>query len=410
MTRPALGLVTVLAVGALIVPSCRNSGDAGRAGGAAGHEADGIRLVTDMRGTTVRVPAALTRVATINDGFVESVMTRLGTIRTLVAVGSSAQQRTWSYTYPAADGTAFAVTNGMGTMRALHPWIADIPCASWTSGDPINIETIAAAKPQLVILRIGDCTVGTSSENVERLTGVLDAMGIPVVVLRSPTDYRGQGIETLRREIDVLGEVFGREDEAARLAQDLDAAEAAIRSRLVGAAARRPRTLYLGLAPTAREAGGAAYVWGTESAESWMIEQIVGAENAYRGTGSRVLLNAEQILALDPDVVFLPTSAGYHPPRELAESPYFAELQRLRAVREGRVYALPWTPMNCARRLEYPIDLLIMAKGAYPELFRDIAVHEWVLDFYRRTYGIDDAQARALRRTQWLEWTEEQGF
>ena len=72
-------------------------------------------------------------------------------------------------------------------------------------------------------------------------------------------------------------------------------------------------------------------------------------------------------------------------------------------MRERRVYALPWTPDNCARRLEYPIDLLIMAKGACPDRFRDIAVSQWALEFYRRTYGVDERQAAALRRAQWLE-------
>ncbi|HSK09510.1 MAG TPA: hypothetical protein VK911_08030 [Vicinamibacterales bacterium] len=114
--------------------------------------------------------------------------------------------------------------------------------------------------------------------------------------------------------------------------------------------------------------------------------------------------------ALDPDVIFLPTSSGYHPPRELTEAPYFRDLQRLRAVREGRVYALPWSPMNCARRVEYPVELMIMAKGAYPERLADVAVHDWILDFYRSIYRVDAEQARSLRRAQWLEWTVESGF
>jgi iron complex transport system substrate-binding protein len=233
---------------------------------------------------------------------------------------------------------------------------------------------------------------------------ILGAMGIPVVVLRSPADYRGQGLESLRAEIDVLGLLFEREREAAALSDDLSAAETMVRARVQAVPpAARSRVLYLGLASGARSSGGAAYAWGVDTTESWMIERLVGARNAYRGPGARVLLNAEQILALDPDVIFLPTSAGYHPPSELIEAPYFRELQRLRAVRGRRVYALPWTPENCARRLEYPIDLLIMAKGAYPDRFRDIAVDQWALEFYQRIYGIDKVQAAALRRAQWLE-------
>ena len=363
-----------------------------------------------MRGVTVTVPARISRVATVDDGFVESVMTRFGVIRTLVAVGSASLQDTWSYAYPSADGRGFSIADGMGTMRALHPWLADLPCAS-CRGDAINYETIAAAKPDVIVLRVGDCSVGTTSEVVARSVDVIGATGAPVVVLRSPADYRGRGTETLRAEIDVLGRLFGREAEAAALADELAEAEAMIRGRIPGdPEAPKPRVLYLGLASGARSSGGAAFVWGTDTAESWMVERVLGGRNAYRGAGAHVLLNAEQILALDPDIIVLPTSAGYHPPRELAEAPYFRELQHLRAVREGRVYALPWSPNNCARRLEYPLDLLVMAKGAYPDRFKDLAVHEWALAFYQRTYKVDRSQAIMLRRAQWLDWTVNEGF
>ena len=298
----------------------------------------------------------------------------------------------------------------MGTMRALHPWLADLPCAS-CRGDAINYETIAAAKPDVVVLRVGDCTIGTVPEVVTRSVEVLGATGAPTVVLRSPADYRGQGTETLRAEIDVLGRLFGNERDATALADELAEAETMIRGRISGVPeTAKPRVLYLGLASGARSSGGAAFVWGTDTTESWMIERVLGARNAYRGAGARVLLNAEQILALDPDVIFLPTSAGYHPPRELAEAPYFRELQRLRAVREGRVYALPWSPDNCARRLEYPLDLLVMAKGTFPDRFRDLTVHEWALAFYQRTYRVDRSQALMLRRAQWLDWMVDTGF
>ncbi|MBP7569684.1 MAG: ABC transporter substrate-binding protein [Acidobacteria bacterium] len=384
--------------------------------GAAEPEAVGVptgsqRAIIDMRGVEVRVPVPLTRVATVDDGFVESVMTRLGVIETLVAVGSSSQQRTWPY--PRHDGSPQSTRpgDGMGTMRALHPWIAGLPCASRGSGAAVNYETIAAARPEVVILRVGDCTLGTSTEVVDRTTAVFQAAGIPVVLLRSPADYRGRGLQTLRDEILVLGRLFGKEVEAAALAGELDEAERQIASRVASVPKpARPRALYLGLSSTARDSGGSAYVWGTGTAESWMLEHVAGARNAFQGAGARVLLNAEQLLALDPDVIFLPTSSGYHPPDELYGAPHYRELRMLRAVRQRRVFPLAWTPMNCARRLEYPIDLLIMAKAVHPGLFADLPAHEWVLRFYQRTYRIGEEQAFGLRRAQWLEWTADADF
>ena len=71
-------------------------------------------------------------------------------------------------------------------------------------------------------------------------------------------------------------------------------------------------------------------------------------------------------------------------------------------------YALRAPTMRSS--IQDPIDLVIMAKGVYPDRFADLAVHDWVLEFYRRTYRVDEGQARLLRRSQWLEWTAESAF
>jgi iron complex transport system substrate-binding protein len=92
------------------------------------------------------------------------------------------------------------------------------------------------------------------------------------------------------------------------------------------------------------------------------------------------------------------------------EAPYYVNLQELRAVKDKRVYAMPWTPMNCARRVEYPIDLLIIAKAAYPDKFQDIKINQFALDFYKKVYGVNDTVARELRSNQWLDWTVDADF
>ena len=51
------------------------------------------RVVTDMRGKQVSVPDKLSRVATIDDGFVEGVMTHLGVIDTVTMIGSWSMKR-----------------------------------------------------------------------------------------------------------------------------------------------------------------------------------------------------------------------------------------------------------------------------------------------------------------------------
>jgi iron complex transport system substrate-binding protein len=364
-----------------------------------------------MRGVRVTLPSHIARVATIDDGFVESVMTRLGVIRQVVVTGSWSLKRSYEYRYPTADGKGLVYRRGMSTTVYLHPWLTSLPCVGSEESDAINYEALARATPDVVILRVGDCTVGTTKDTVVRTTTSIESLGIPLVVLMAPSSVQSPDLASMKEEIRVVGEVFGREQEALALAEELRSTEALVRERTRDVPdAERPTVLYLGLSAGARQGGGAGLVWGTDTAESYMLEHVVGARNAYRGRGFQVRLSAEHLLALDPDVIFLPTAAGYHPPRELYEAPYFRLLRDLKAVRNRRVYALPWSPMNCARRVEYPIDLMIMAKGAYPDRFRDILVHAWVLGFYKRAYRVDDAAALGLRSAQWLDWMVEEGF
>ena len=55
--------------------------------------------VTDMRGKQVNIPENLERVATIDDGFIEGVMTHLGVINKVTAIGSWSMKRDYKYTY-----------------------------------------------------------------------------------------------------------------------------------------------------------------------------------------------------------------------------------------------------------------------------------------------------------------------
>ena len=366
------------------------------------------RPVTDMRGKVVDVPDEPRRIATIDDGFVEAVMTHLGVIDRVVAIGSWSMKRDYRYTFTSIGGEAWE-HRGWNTMKFLHPWISDLPCVTSPQGYVVNFEILAQAAPDLVILRVGDCTVNNRTDGTaERVIAAIESMGLPLVVLYAP---QGTNLSSMLEEMAVLGEIFGQRERAVALGERLAATEALVRERTANVREEdKPRLLYLGLNPAVREQGGAGTVHGVNTPESHIIEGIANARNAFRGQGSGVPVSAEHIYALDPDVILLPTANGYHPPRELCEAPYYAVLQELDAVREGRVYAMPWTPMNCARRVEYPLDLLIVAKAAYPERFSDISVYDFALEFYQSVYGVDKEIASGLRSTQLLDWMAGGGF
>ncbi|QCD53416.1 ABC transporter substrate-binding protein [Campylobacter sp. RM16192] len=365
-------------------------------------------LVKDMRGVDVKISDSLTKIATIDDGFVEGVMTHLGVIDKVKVIGSWSMKRDYKYSFTKISGETYTL-RGWNTMKYLHPWLNDLPCINSPQGNVINFEELANTNPQLVILRVGDCTLrGSNKDAVDKTISTIEALGLPLVVIYAP---KGTEIATMKDEMRVLGEIFGQKEKALKLFDYLNKTQILIEERTKNLKdSEKVTMLYMGLNPNVRKNGGVATAFGVNTPESFIIEGIANAKNAFRGDGTNIILSTEQLYAINPDAIVLPTSNGYHPASELLDSPDFEKLGELKAVQNKRVYAMPWSPMNCARRVEYPIDMLIIAKAAYPKLFSDIKVHEFVLKFYKDVYGVDEATAKALRSEQILDWTVEDDF
>ncbi len=373
----------------------------------------GTKTVTDMRGKLVEIPDNPRRVITLDDGFSAGVMTVLGVQDRIIALGSHCPVKIFKYSYPTISGEEYTYMNGTNPVSYLNPWMREIPYMS-TYGKSINFEEMAKLQPDLIFLRVGSCYSKTSknkSEALQRHIQMIEALGIPLVVLNGPPAFCSPDIKNISEEIRVVGEVFGKQKEAMKLSRYLESIVDMVRSRTAAITEeQRPSVLLFGLSPKARGEGGAGTTHGKETIESYFLENIAKARNAYTGGGSFSVVNTEQVFAMDPDVIILPTAWGYHPPKELYTAPYYTRLSSLKAVKNRRVVALPWTPCNCAKRIEYPIEIMIMAKACHPDLFKDIKINEWVLDFYKNVYGVDDSTAKGLRSTQWLDWTVEEGW
>lgn len=167
--------------------------------------------VTDMRGKSITLPKELERIATIDDGFVEAVMTHLGVIDKVVAIGSWSMKRDYTYSFVTGSGEHYTYSKGWNTMKYLHPWLNDLPCINSPQGNILSYETLAQSNPQLVILRVGDCTVGSGNrEAVEKTISTIEAMGFPLLVLYSPSWYRNSDLTSMNEEMAVLGRLFTR--------------------------------------------------------------------------------------------------------------------------------------------------------------------------------------------------------
>ena len=365
------------------------------------------RQIQDFWGRQVTLPAKMDRVITISDGMIEGVMTCLGVSQTIVGLGSSCVPKTWEYTYSSVRGEDYTYSGGMNPVTYLTPKFAELPLVC-RAGTGINYEAVVALHPDLIIVRMGSCSLSSGRDVAEKSIGLLSSLGIPVVVLQGPNTFERPHHGTMGKEIRLLGQIFQQEDRADRLARYLDDQVKFIQSRTADIPQGEEKSLLmLGLSPKARSKGGAAHVKGQDTLQTYFMEEVIHARNAYSGTGAWNILNTEHLLSLDPDGIILVTSWGYHPPSELYDAPYYQSLAGMRAVKNRAVTALPWTPCNCEKRLEYPIDLMVMAKAAYPQRFAHVNLGNWLLEFYQTVYGVNTETAKALLSCQWMDWVLE---
>jgi ABC-type Fe3+-hydroxamate transport system substrate-binding protein len=367
------------------------------------------RIVTDSRGVEVKVPVNIERVVTVSDGLVEEVMVVLNVNNTLVGLGSKGLQYEGDFTYPDENGTNVTVSGGKHIVLAFSPDVKTLPLVM-DYGLAMNYETLASVEPDIVIIRFGDSSfLSAEDDNAKKTIQTIESLGIPLVVLYSPNCYENSNPTAVSDEIRVIGQVFGKEEEADRIASCLESRQEIIKERTQNISdEEKPEVLMLGLSPMHRTETSVGIAWGLKTTESYMIEDVVNAKNAFRSDlGSFEIVSTEKVLAMDPDVIVIGTAAHYAPPEELYEAPYYKNLRELQAVKNQRVVSLPYSPRNSAKRLEYPIDLMVIAKAAYPEKFEDIDLNEWILSFYQEVYGIDRDTAIQLLSAQLMDWCVE---
>jgi len=200
----------------------------------------------------------------------------------------------------------------------------------------ISREVVIAEEPDLVLGEV---------DNLSRET--LDAVGIPLIEEPALCEQGVEepGFDDVYAQLEVYGEVFGREAEAQDAVERLQADLAGVEERVGDAGTRTAAVLY----PTV--GGSTTYAYGTRSMAHPQLE-AAGLENAFGDIDERVFeVTLEELLGRDPDVLVLLHSEGDPADVEaaLADLPGADELT---AVRNGDVmvqlfnFTEPPTPLS----------------------------------------------------------------
>jgi iron complex transport system substrate-binding protein len=207
-----------------------------------------------------------------------------------------------------------------------------------------------------------------------------------------------------------LGEIFDKQDKARELTDFLKDEVNLASQRTEGIAEdEKPTVLVAALSGSADIAKGKLATVLPDYDCATLYPEITGIKNAYTGE-ARAVMSAEQLIALDPDVIILVRGARWKP-SDLYENEDYKALQSIKAIKNKRVYStghMEYT-RNMAG-LEFPIEILIEAKAAYPEKFSDVNVGEQLTKHYKAVYDLNEDQVKRLKEEMELDWMDEEGF
>lgn len=212
----------------------------------------------------------------------------------------------------------------------------------------VSLEKVLACQPDLVI---------ASADHHEKLAAQLEESHIPVLVLKTKT------YDDVKRNLDIIGKVYGKEDAAKAKEAELDQAIHAVTDAVP---AQGKRVAIIHATPSSVSVELPSSIAGD-------MAQLLHLQNIAAGAASddqttRIPYSMESLVQADPDVIFL-TSMGSSDKIEkrihedIEGNPAWASLT---AVKAGRVYVLPEKYFLLNPGLDYPKAVAYMANLVYP--------------------------------------------
>ena len=296
---------------------------------------EGTRTITDSTGRTVTIPETVESIVCVNVGALRYTC-YMQAQDLVVGVEDYEQEPTMSRLYNYVNFDQFSSLPVIGSNGEHYA------------------EAIISANPDVIIMSAAE------SKDADDLQ---DKTGIPVVVVPgSDTTLDDNAYETIR----LMGEVYGKEDRAEELTNYLDSVKADLETRTADIPDADKPTVYVGGVSFKGHHG----FEGTEANYGPFV--LIHANNLADTTGQSGAfdIDTEQVLAWDPDVIFLDFNGMALINEDYAKNPDF--YQGLTAVREGRVYS-QISFRSSASNLETALaDAYYAATILYPEQFADI--------------------------------------
>ena len=268
--------------------------------------------------------------------------------------------------------------------KAVIPSLAAMPDIGNSDEGTFSAEKVIALKPDVFFL---------AAWMFKALKGAdkqIEAAGIPLVVI----DYNAQTLESHLASTRILGKVMGTEARSEELARFYESKFKDVLARVEKAKpTRRPR-VYLELGQGGAEVYGNTYdkgLWG-------LIFAHLMADNIAAGKvpGAYGPINAEAVIAGNPDAIFIAGSSWVNRPKAVRTgydtlpevtraslAPYATRTgwADLAAIKSGNISAIEH---GLARSLFDFVAMQFIGKRLYPEAFADIDPHAEFKAYHER--------------------------
>lgn len=355
--------------------------------GSSDNSSSETKIVTDMRGVEVTMPADPSRVAIVDRGFIAQVMVALDVEDRVVAQGG-------------LNGANTPSQEKMRDTLLLNPDFLTMPNFGYPGYLPFSSEKLADSNPDLVIWKQG-VTNSTSPEMQVMEEFIEEKLKVPMFVIFEP-GYNGTPatLETVYDSIMMIGKIFNKEAESSELVDFTKGKMYEITSITSKIADNdKPTVMILGLT----NEGAGAYAYGPEYQHGLFVEDVVGVDNIVTEYTNQIM-NLETILVKNPDYIVL-VDGPINPDVDVFENnPKFESWKKLDAVKNGNVCSIGQLAWWGENMMNFPSIFMIMAKEIHPELFKDVDLTEWIKQYEMELYDISGEDAQRLMFGQRLFW------
>ena len=334
--------------------------------------------VTDLAGRQVTLKRPIKRIVLLRSFFIYDLLPILGDDVENNLVG-------WDSSSPTGDRDAYL------RLVERYPRLSEVTVLGDSLRDAVSPEAVLALNPDLVIIH------SFMRRRQLKAAEQLERAGLPLLYLASDDPFRDP-----QRNLLLLGEVLGKEDEARQAARFIDGKLDEVFTRLTKIQGPEP-SIYLEAAGSPNDYGGTYGFDPNHKGGSW--GDIMGGVRcrniAANALGSMGKINPEYLLKADPDMIVMAGANWTDIPGSLHLG-YYAEAdearrclrtfaarpgwEELTAVKNNSLYGIH---MRFSGHVTAFVAAQQLAKWLYPEQFKDIDPEQSLREFHERFMPVD---------------------